>query len=754
MNTAASKLIMPDDKEVKNFTIGQRVDELSKKNINLVPSMIITDSNGIITLINNLEGKATKAISLKEKNVIKAQIITLNNILQKQIEMTANLYGADLVVSEDVQSDPKLNFVEGNKNETVAGPQLLSESPEIKEQIETGQLIEASEKFKLAAQTAETLKVDQFIKGYNRQVIVGTSLQKSLPPKISELIKNADTEGKVDEICSLLIKEGFAEKALNISLDIFITRLGHKNAPKKTRKEVELRFINEILPMVHKCPVEAMVDVNERNLGQWEDYILEVLDIYETKDKIINSAVVDLNKQKFIAKETSKFLKAVQKEETIYNEIMGMIGLASNVPIADIKFEDEIEIEDAVIITDEIAPELKEAIVSEAEAKAIFEPNKEEIEKGLLEIISKGIVDKSVNIGNACKSFFKTSKAYKLFEKGFNLEKWTKEKKEELAKTIVPKLDQEKREMDIAASAEIKKLEDTSSIGDNTIVSKEIDEKGTVTYESDKTTTIIGCNFTKQEIKPNFFKAVAIADIEKIDPSVVETVKMVKDLPAMTTFLQQVLYDIPRGEKATIPVKQSYNIAASLATEFVKNISECKDWTDMQIKEWFKGDVYTEGLKVRPELEAEKLAKRNAKSEVIFDNRTPKAIPEVTGEHIQEVKSEITTDVAVYTSTTSPLKTATEELAKISELKFKDLPEPIQKEFGSILNANRKEFNKLSEEFLVKNHTGDIKETAKILANIWHETAERKSVHRFEERMNGVNKIIRNSPKLAELVKV
>src|SRR5208337_548990 len=115
------------------------------------------------------------------------------------------------------------------------------------------------------------------------------------------------------------------------------------------------------------------------------------------------------------------------------------ISLGCKCKPEEIVFEKETEsiedknanIQDAEII-DESALQEKEEIVTKAEEQALEteagKPTPEVVKAGLTEIIMKSISDTSINVVNACGSFFKQIGGRKIM-KNFDLTKWISEKR-------------------------------------------------------------------------------------------------------------------------------------------------------------------------------------------------------------------------------------------------------------------------------------------------------------------------------------
>ena len=760
----------------KDLNTHKAVEEIQKIDRNILVESVITDPNKITNLIEWLQNQQN--VPGANKEVIKSRLAQLDAVLQMQIDLTVYIFGAKVKDEPSIipnVSEQQLNF---NNTEQIQN----SSTPEIKEQIENGNLINAKDRFKQAAaeetnkennlaiiskeQVFEddkqktiisTIDIEQKLKsflGYKRIKVIDTneikSINHGIGKKINNLFLNAKTESEVDTASKLLINEGFIEMALNANVDVFTARLGNPELPIKTQVEVESRFLNETMPWSREVPVLGMRDINERDLAGWSDYIEDIYEVYNKREKIITDAVSDLEKQKFISIEVGDPIRSLMFETVIYDEIMGAIALKSNIKLEDIKFEEynlnpcltdnsfevlekfhnKAIIQDAEIIEDikkeEIVTAAEEAAI---EGKTVIEDSSiktsDDIKTGIIEIIKKGLSDTKININNVVGTFYKQMGGKKIMKgiQDWNLDKFIKNTKKELA----PVLTQEKIEETNNIIAEVEKLEDKPA---DVIL--------------DQPKEIVDTTVKK---KP-FFKYMMIGDIEKLDPSIIEEVKKHKDLNSLTSFLQQVAYDIPKIKDSKIDKGTAYNVAANLANVFIKNIDECKDWNDDKIHDYFKNDIIIEGRKVRPDVKKEL---SNKDVHVTFDNTTKSLEERKTDVPLEEVKDtekkEIVSESIAQTETISSVST-------VDNIKtFNDLPEDIKLKFGTILSSSKKEFQTLSEDFLLHKDYKTLDERKDILANIiWKEAPARKGA-RENERINGVNKLVQNSPRIQEFIK-
>jgi len=212
--------------------------------------------------------------------------------------------------------------------------------------------------------SAEKKEKNKYFQGYERKVIFGTPAEFSI--ELQKLIPLADSMEKINEVATILIKEGKEEDALNLSIDLAekfgLSKIGFP------REVIEEKFMFELLPICKgvKLNLERR-ELKDLVLVNWVNFLNNSREIIKTKVDVIKQAVKDI-------------------KSTIKKGKPGYISIGTRNKIIEFQ-KINVELEDEIL--SEVAKELKiksseiqwEAI-SETEAKFLTTDSKKFIFTG------------------------------------------------------------------------------------------------------------------------------------------------------------------------------------------------------------------------------------------------------------------------------------------------------------------------------------------------------------------------------------
>jgi hypothetical protein len=541
MNTA-QKLLTSTPKDI--------INEIQAIDRNILTNAIATDPNHIGELINlyqkQLQHSNRKVVKNAEKRLSALQDILDYKVILTQIAF--GLYTQDNLIEEtQIQFEfPKDNVIHHDfvNNKTIVTKE--QEKPSF----------------------------------YTRTPVFGTAIEMS--KELSKLIPLADNEKKINDIAKILIKEGKETIALNLSIDL------NEKFNLKKREEVERAFMFELLPEVKGIKIDNPKGRSYENMTllKWIEYLNDLQELMKNKSNVINMAVKDIKKDKFISFKTQTELNKFSQELALEDEILSMIAKEVKTKPEDLVFE-ALNNTDAKLITELgrkfiITHAIEDAIIVEDIKKDDTKPIACTLADFKLKVIEK--------LNDTSAGDKKIQYAFNYFEQGIKLvtdyeHKNNKEKCKQLWSAIKnsykDSLDSNKNNP-VVVDAETNIKEETTENKDAIVEAaheKAIElEKKPIESAIKKAETQIPLNL-------------AIIDIEKEYPEVWNGAKLCNNLGDFVAYLKIMLETNSTKELKAVSGRFTTNtmICCQLAIQYISKFKECKDWDKKKVMDWWIG---------------------------------------------------------------------------------------------------------------------------------------------------------------------
>jgi len=216
-----------------------------------------------------------------------------------------------------------------------------------------------------------------FLKGWTRRNVIGTP-DVAFEPKILELIKNATTEAHIDEVATILINDDRHEDALNLQIELFKNTKLNENA-----FEVEKRFVNTILPNAFGVKGLTPLQKGDKiSLGFWVNNLKALKRQQSAKTLLANKMIEDIKSKKIVSKETQELIKTTESGMFSIAEgnksLLETVAEQLKINLTGIKFE---ETDDTKELKALIPTIVKDAIEDLKSSKCITIKTQSQIEK-------------------------------------------------------------------------------------------------------------------------------------------------------------------------------------------------------------------------------------------------------------------------------------------------------------------------------------------------------------------------------------
>jgi hypothetical protein len=519
------------------------IKEIQEVDRNILTNSLVTSVEDIkngFDLISQLKASPTAS-----KTRLAELEMDLFNIFEKKVKLTKEILQTDNM------------FV--NSNEDITNPQQKLIFPN-----EGNKVIQMNPKIPAEKEKVIEENKIKYFEGYTRKVIFGTPTKIS--KKLQILIPLADTETKIDEIAKLLVDENRHEDALNLSIDLF------EKFNLMSREKVEERFIFEVLPLYYGVKLSENKGLEKLTLVKWIEFLKDAKELIKSKSSIVNMAITDIKKNKFISFKT-------QIELNKFNSI-------------------DTSVEDDVILT--IAKEVKskpEDLVYEAvnntDAKLLTEINRKFIITGKIEdavIIEESKTCNLAELRKKCLEILKDKNfkgdrfltAHKCFEDGIKLVTDYPSKDDKEKTSVIWNLIKEEYKNTLGGSKP--ELTETASSTDKEKIVEEAENKAIELQQKEESKT--------KEDKSNNTSSIPplneSVDIQKEYPEIWETACICTTLKDFKDVIIMILSNKEKDIKSTSgKFRTKYMIASFLATQFVNKITESKDWNREKVVNWF-----------------------------------------------------------------------------------------------------------------------------------------------------------------------
>lgn len=568
---------------------------------NLANSLVYADAHEVIATIGYWESKRTKAGAGTNYVEIDQEIASLEAILRTRRKLSTELLG---IQEATLIPMPNNDLDEDLKNQPIEERQDIAEN----------KTFDATQAFIEKAKEEEEIKnkSDWKFKGYTRKKIYGTPIE--LPVDVQVLIVGCDTEGKIDEITSLLMDEKRYEDALNLSIDLF----ANLKKGELSQEQVEKRFLFDILPYYKGVTCVPFEDMENISLALWIKHLDDLANNKKLFEELKNQVIEEVKAGEISVELANKVFTSnlLEGKESLYDAV-----------------KEELNLESLVFATEPNKPTIEEIIENQ------FEESKEEktVEGLTFETLEKECLE--------MLKIKKSGKVRKHFEKSLKLvvDKTTDEKKkinelwaaiqDKAGAKIIIKSEENSESIEITPEEKeeiIAKAEKAAIEGKEELTSepqirervkslimekgkKALNDIGNILrankiknllpdkYKKEKNPVVSYYKDVLKEVEdkgelptPQFKLILDKVDLSKENPDVAESASKCANIDELRSLVLSINYDMK--DKLDNPARVAYNVVLDYMSKFNP------EWSDEQKTIWYK-DVLKSKIEAKKENE-------------------------------------------------------------------------------------------------------------------------------------------------------